>query len=121
MKISRRNILKTLPALCAPTWLTRPSFASTPTQLDRHFVFVYFGGGWDNLISLDPRDPDIFTADRISETGIEIGYEALDTNDPLVQTDIGLFGSFSYKWCLLLIGARLNTPGRHTNLIACHL
>ena len=94
MKISRRNILKTLPALCAPTWLTRPSFASAPTQLDRHFVFVYFGGGWDNLISLDPRDPDIFTPDRISETGIELGYDALDTNDPLVQTDIGLFGSF---------------------------
>ena len=94
MNISRRNIIKSLPLLCAPTWATRPVWASTPTRTDRHFVFVYFGGGWDNLISLDPRDPDVFTPDTVQSTGIELGYQDLDTTDPLIQTDIGLFGSF---------------------------
>ena len=32
----------------------------TPTDPDRYFVFVYFFGGWDVLLCLDPRHPDEF-------------------------------------------------------------
>jgi uncharacterized protein (DUF1501 family) len=44
---------------------------------DRCFVFVYFNGGWDQLLNFDPRDPDVFTADRVSETRIMPGYSLL--------------------------------------------
>ncbi len=51
---------------------------TTPTQLDRNYIFVYFSGGWDLLISLDPRDPAQFTKDKLSSTQIDPGYELLD-------------------------------------------
>lgn len=47
---------------------------------DRCFVFVYFAGGWDQLLAFDPRDPDVFTPERISETRILPGYNLI--NDP---------------------------------------
>jgi hypothetical protein len=71
-----------------------PAYASQPTSLDRYFVFAYFGGGWDNLITFDPRDPDVFTQERVSETGIELGYEDLDVESPLIETDMGTFGPY---------------------------
>jgi uncharacterized protein (DUF1501 family) len=45
---------------------------------DRCFVFVYFAGGWDQLLAFDPRDPDEFTADRAAETKILPGYNLLN-------------------------------------------
>jgi len=45
---------------------------------DRFYIFVYFAGGWDTLISLDPRDPAVFTAGKLSKTHIQPGYELLD-------------------------------------------
>jgi uncharacterized protein (DUF1501 family) len=44
---------------------------------DRCFVFAYFEGGWDILLSLDPRDPSVFTAERVAETLILPGYNLL--------------------------------------------
>ena len=52
---------------------------------DRCFVFVYFSGGWDQLLAFDPRDPDVFTADRITETRILPGYN-LFTDSSFPQT-----------------------------------
>ncbi|MGV3620831.1 MAG: DUF1501 domain-containing protein [Archangium sp.] len=46
---------------------------------DHCFVFAYFNGGWDVLLSLDPRDPAVFTTERISETRILPGYNQLTT------------------------------------------
>ncbi|MEC7985997.1 MAG: DUF1501 domain-containing protein [Myxococcota bacterium] len=89
MKISRRRLIQSLPLLTA-----LPASASVPSVTDRYFVFAYFGGGWDNLITFDPRDPDDFTQERVSETGIELGYEDLEVDDPLVETDIGTFGAY---------------------------
>lgn len=48
----------------------------------RSFVFCYFRGGWDTLLSLDPRDPNIFTDARKGETKIELGYDRLGNNYP---------------------------------------
>ncbi|MCP3103107.1 DUF1501 domain-containing protein [Myxococcus sp. K15C18031901] len=59
---------------------------------DRCFVFVYFNGGWDQLLAFDPKDPDEFTADRAAETRILPGYNLINTagyeSIPL-QPDVG--------------------------------
>ncbi|MBZ4332115.1 DUF1501 domain-containing protein [Corallococcus sp. AS-1-12] len=54
---------------------------------DRCFVFVYFSGGWDQLLAFDPRDPAVFTADRVSETRIMPGYSLL-TDGAFAQTPV---------------------------------
>jgi uncharacterized protein (DUF1501 family) len=45
---------------------------------DRCFVFVYFSGGWDQLLAFDPRDPTEFTPERVSETRILPGYNLIN-------------------------------------------
>lgn len=45
---------------------------------DRYYIFCYFSGGWDILLGLDPRDPSIFTDERLRNTLIQPGYERLD-------------------------------------------
>src|ERR1700753_908947 len=47
---------------------------------DRLFVFLYFSGGFDVLLGLDPRDPNVFTAERVNETRILPGYNLLSTD-----------------------------------------
>lgn len=54
---------------------------------DHCFVFAYFNGGWDVLLSLDPRDPATFTAERISETRILPGYSLL-SGDATFPTNV---------------------------------
>jgi hypothetical protein len=61
--------------------------ATNLAPADRCFVFAYFSGGWDVLLSLDPRDPATFTPERISETRILPGYSLLST-DPSFPTDV---------------------------------
>jgi uncharacterized protein (DUF1501 family) len=46
-----------------------------PELKDRYFIFVYFSGGWDILLSLDPRDPALFRADNRRQTMIWPAYE----------------------------------------------
>ncbi|MFK7987361.1 MAG: DUF1501 domain-containing protein [Sandaracinaceae bacterium] len=41
---------------------------------DRFYVFAYFGGGWDTLLGIDPRDPSVFNADNMGQTRIQPGY-----------------------------------------------
>jgi hypothetical protein len=43
----------------------------------RNFVFAYFQGGWDTLLSLDPRDPNVFTDARVGSTKIELAWDRL--------------------------------------------
>jgi hypothetical protein len=44
---------------------------------DWNFVFAYFPGGWDVLLSLDPRDPEVFTVDVVQDTRILPAYDSL--------------------------------------------
>ncbi|MFO0681734.1 MAG: DUF1501 domain-containing protein [Sandaracinus sp.] len=44
---------------------------------EAHYVFVYFSGGWDTLLGLDPRDPDDFPEEFIAEHRIQPGYDKL--------------------------------------------
>lgn len=53
--------------------------ADSPFALqDRYFVFVYFSGGWDVMLGLDPRDPIAFSAANAPLTKIQPAYELLD-------------------------------------------
>lgn len=74
----RRTFLKSLAvgagALAfTPLLPARRAFAAP----ERSFVFAYFRGGWDTLMSLDPRDPNVFTEDNREQTRIELGWDRL--------------------------------------------
>ncbi|MFY0584161.1 DUF1501 domain-containing protein [Cystobacter fuscus] len=83
----RRTFLK-----AAAGFMGTTLFGSTPFRAfaqstalkpsERCFVFVYFDGGWDQLLAFDPRDPDVFTQDRVSQTRIQPGYSFIDPSIP---------------------------------------
>jgi uncharacterized protein (DUF1501 family) len=52
-----------------------------PDVPDQYYVFCYFGGGWDVLLSLDPRDPRQFNNANMLETRIQPGYELQGAGD----------------------------------------
>lgn len=79
----RRTFLKAAAGFMGSTLfggLPFRAFAQTAAlkPADRCFVFVYFNGGWDQLLALDPRDPTIFTPERVAETRILPGYELIN-------------------------------------------
>lgn len=87
-KLSRRNFLRGALALggglalsggVAGTLTGRSNLALAAGAeiADRHFIFCYFSGGWDLLISLDPRDPAVFREDLKKVTRIQPGYDKL--------------------------------------------
>lgn len=59
-------------------WAAEASGSKTPTVTDRNYIFVYFAGGWDILLGLDPRDPAVFHDGKLATTQIQPGYELLD-------------------------------------------
>ena len=102
--MNRRNFLSLLGGvgLAAfgglPSLLKLAEAADAPEAPAQYFIFCYFGGGWDILLSLDPRDPAVFTNEAISETLIQPGYEELDpatTDGQLITTPEGIvFGPY---------------------------
>lgn len=60
-------------------------------ELDHYFIFTYFEGGWDVLLSLDPRDPVDFPDDAVRETGIQPGYTLLPGQYSRRPVDAGPF------------------------------
>lgn len=74
--------LASLPALTPLAWAS-----GHPDLKDRYFIFCLFGGAWDVLLSLDPRDPREFTYERRRETRIDVGYDIVEKDDAdLVRT-----------------------------------
>ncbi len=64
---------------------------------DHYFVFYNFPGGWDSLLSWDPRDPAVFTPATMGETGIYPAYERLLTTPShgiFVDSVLGKLGGF---------------------------
>ena len=80
MTSNRRTFLKSL-GLGAGAYVLSsgvlPSQALAQVRTDRNFVFCYFSGGWDTLLSLDARDPGVFTEARVGETGIQLAWDRL--------------------------------------------
>lgn len=102
MRLDRRTFLELAAGLglvSGASLLPRRLGATEPTVTDQYFVFAYFGGGWDMLLGLDPRDPGEFTPERAPVTGIDPGYadvEDLDPSDWFTETTIDgmTFGPF---------------------------
>ena len=49
--------------------------AAAVGEKHRYYIFCYFAGGWDTLVSLDPRDPAVFTKSTIPDTLIDPSYD----------------------------------------------
>lgn len=57
---------------------------------ERYYVFCYFSGAWDILLSLDPRDPGLFHNGNRTTTRIQPGYDLLGyLNDPRIAPRVG--------------------------------
>ncbi len=101
-ELSRRALLKTgllgsggLAALGGVDALTRLAAAAGPDKPDLYYVFAYFSGGWDILLSLDPRDPAVFTNAEIENTLIQPGYDLIaGTDGRLIEAGGISFGPF---------------------------
>jgi uncharacterized protein (DUF1501 family) len=64
---------------------------------DRFYIFCYFSGGWDTLLSLDPRDPALFREDNVAETLTLPGYDQLvapPNGGELVEAGDFVFGPY---------------------------
>jgi hypothetical protein len=93
MKFTRRQWLQSMAGIGALGYTgglggLLQAASSAPTVTDRYFVFAYFSGGWDGLLALDPRDPDVFTPDQVTSSGIETGYDLQDVEEYLVPTAV---------------------------------
>ncbi|MFZ5441841.1 MAG: DUF1501 domain-containing protein [Myxococcota bacterium] len=82
LSLDRRTFMKAAAGFAGANLFGGLSFkafaqATSLAPADHCFVFAYFSGGWDVLLSLDPRDPAVFTPERISETRILPGYNLL--------------------------------------------
>ena len=99
-KLSRRSLLKgtlmaggSVAAMGGFGPLSR--LAQAQEGPDLHYVFCYFSGGWDILLSLDPRDPAVFTEENVRNTQILPAYDQLDGSDgQLVQAGGITFGPY---------------------------
>jgi hypothetical protein len=81
--LQRRSLLKAAAGFAGATLFGGVPFrafaqATNLAPPDRCFVFVYFSGGWDQLLAFDPKDPNVFTPERISETRILPGYNLIN-------------------------------------------
>jgi hypothetical protein len=72
----RRSFLKALFPLLLPGQLQR-ALAQNQGQRPKYFIALYFEGGWDLLLSLDPRNPSLFNESNLNETGIMPAYAKL--------------------------------------------
>jgi uncharacterized protein DUF1501 len=74
MSISRRRFLETVGLGAGAVALSVPGLGPRST---RRLVFAHVAGGWDTLLSLDPRDPWAFADADAERTGIELGWRRL--------------------------------------------
>jgi len=69
--------------------------AAQRAESDTYYVFCYFGGGWDILLGMDPRDPVQFGSSNMRQTRIQAGYEYLPGNRNLIRSEFGTeFGPY---------------------------
>ena len=75
---------------------------------DRYYIFCYFSGGWDILVGLDPRDPAVFTDERLRSTLIQPGYDRLD----------GVGRNVIYTPNGMMLGPHIGELTRHSDRLA---
>jgi uncharacterized protein (DUF1501 family) len=60
----------------------KPKRACAASVPERSYVFAYFSGGWDTLMGLDPRDPNVFTDAKIGDTKIQLAWDMMPMQYP---------------------------------------
>ena len=69
-----------------------------PTVTDQHFVFAHFLGGWDAILTVDPKDPAIYDDNELKQQiRCRASYGSLGfTGDPRIFTDVDdlIFGPY---------------------------
>lgn len=81
--LTRRSLLAGLSSVAGAFALSGPADADTAELLELPlFVFLYFNGGWDTLLSLDPRDDSAY-ADPKGK--LYPGLELVRNFDPIVD------------------------------------
>ena len=88
--------------------LARAGLDGVPS--DRNYIFCYFRGGWDILLSLDPRDPSQFHAGNVGDTLILPGYELLDADDHIYEPFVTSSG--------MLVGPYIGDLADHDSKLA---
>lgn len=113
MRPSRRNVLQGVAGAGVLSAFGVPMIrhVAAADLKERYFIFCYFKGGWDLLISLDPRDPAEFRSDLRKVTRIDPGYDQLASRyRSLVETSvpgmvygpcIGRLADHADKTCLI--------------------
>jgi uncharacterized protein (DUF1501 family) len=59
-----------------------PKRARAAVGPERSYVFAYFSGGWDTLMGLDPRDPNVFTDANVGQTKIQLAWDMMPMQYP---------------------------------------
>ena len=90
-RTSRRTFLEIAGLLGGGVMLRRSvlgeAFAANPDP--KFLLLVYFSGGWDQLLALDPRDATqtqyTFAAGKPPTTGIYPAYSEMAAQDPAIN------------------------------------
>ena len=74
--------------ILAPLLPFHRALAAGKAPPHRNFIFAYFDGGWDTLLSVDPREPGRFddTEDALGMFGIQLGWQAIEAANPGIYT-----------------------------------
>lgn len=89
---NRRRFMQALGAVAGAGVISRfggQAFADVMRQSSRRFIFCYFGGGWDQLLFLDPRDPTRFNSSNVAQTQTHVAYEQLGAEFPHAPVTAG--------------------------------
>lgn len=114
--MQRRSLLKLLlagggvAALGGIAPLLQLATASESSLKPRYFIFVYFTGAWDVLLSLDPRDPTYFNEESMAKTLILPGYE--------LQVNVPATGYLPFQAGNLYLGPYIGELSRHAQRLA---
>ena len=83
-----------------------------PDAPDLYHIFCYFSGGWDTLLSLDPRDPSEFHNGNLRTTRIQPAY------DQLVGSDGRLVEVESSRGARFTFGPHIGGLAQHVDRLA---
>jgi hypothetical protein len=124
-EIGRRAALRSVLALAAAgatSALGLPSIAraAAAAASSRRFLFCYFPGGWDQLLFLDPRDPDAdggrYSDENRTTTLTETAYGSLAGTD--YEPRVVRAGALSFGPAAIAKNQRTAPITRHAERIA---